>query len=136
MGEEETGVLIGDELGSDDEEAKHRGAVADENGDIYGIPMVKDRVFKYDVEKETMSWVGPPIEMLSICDGKFGADNNLYLAPFNSSKVHKLNVSTGEIELFGEEHKDEYKYTRMVKGSDGNLYGVPYMASQILKVQI
>lgn len=136
--EEETGVLIGDELGSEEEEGKYRGAVADENGDIYGIPMGKerDRVFKYDVEKETMSWVGPPIEMLSVSDGKFGADKNLYLVPFNSSKVLQLNVSTGKTELFGEEHKNEYKYSGMVKGSDGNLYGVPYMANQILKVQI
>lgn len=133
--QEETGVMVGDDFGSD--EGKFRGVAMDANGDIYGIPFVGNKVFKYDVEEETVSWVEYAVEgFVNFCGGKLLPDNTLILVPCNHVNVNKLDLSTGKIESVGTEYKEDFKYADVVHGSDGNLYGVPYMAKQILKVEI
>ena len=124
---------IGADLG--DVKGKYWGGFLGGDGNIYGIPLNANKVLKITVGSDTTSFIGDEYEKPSgWINGALAKDGNIYATPFISDSILQINIEDQTSQLIKVDAEfNARKWSDLVEGPDGYLYGIPYQASEILR---
>jgi len=124
---------------------KWSGGVIDRYGFIYGVPYDSNSILRITPGPD----LKPPqlFATLSSDPGKWsggvlGPDGNIYCIPYNSTTILKIvpgsnnfaNPSYELIQLPDDIKNGEGKWSGGVLAPDGNIYGIPYNSTTVLKI--
>merc|ERR1712238_245975 len=112
------------------------GTIKAKNGCLYGIPYHANRVAKFNVATQNVTFIGDEYE--GICKwqgGVEGMDNNIYGVPCLHDKWLKIDITTETTSLVGDD-LSKYKYKRGkynggVIGEDCNIYHISEKANKV-----
>ncbi|GAH13819.1 unnamed protein product, partial [marine sediment metagenome] len=128
----EIGPDFGDDIG------KWQCGVLANNGRIYCAPYRADHILKIntiDGTVETLDDVEiPEAGHFLWVSGALAADNFIYYMPYNARRIMRLNPDNDSLSSVGDNLGDEYcKYSGTVVGKDDRVYGIPRLATCIIK---
>jgi hypothetical protein len=127
---------IGPDLG--DGEMKWMCGVRANNGRIYCAPFGADHILKIDTIQGTVETLDN-VELPETGDwlwasGALAADNNIYYMPDSARRIMKLNSDNDSLSSVGDDlGEGGFKYSGTVVGNDKCLYGIPYLATRVVK---
>ena len=148
-----TTELIGDVL-EPSGNIRWSGIAAAADGKLYCSPNNASRVLRIDPATDATELIGDDLSEhgKGSPPGHFGlpghmwsgiaaaADGKLYCAPFNASRVLRIDPATGATELIGDDlsaatgAKLAGGWSSIVAAADGKLYCAPAMASRVLRI--
>merc|ERR1712238_318662 len=118
------------------------GTIKAKNGCLYGIPCYANRVAKFNVATQNVTFIGDEYEDEYKWNPKWrggveGMDNNIYGVPYLHDKWLKIDIATETTSLVGDDlckYKNKRcKYNGGVVGEDCNIYTIPENAYKVNK---
>jgi hypothetical protein len=128
---------IGPDLG--DGRYKWRCGVRDNNGNIYCAPFFADRFLKISTNDGTVETLDD-VELPETGGGLWtsgalvASDNSIYYMPLFASRIMRLNADNDTCSSVGDHLGEKpFKYVGTVVGNDDCVYGIPDLATRIVK---
>jgi len=128
--------VIGNDYGID--EWKWSGGVLGPDGNIYCVPYDSfqvTQVLKINPNNDSTSLIGEAYAgSLKWFGGALAKDGNIYACPHNANKILQIKIEDGSTNLVGPDLGNTFgRWSGFVEGSDGFLYGTPYMSDDLLR---
>ena len=128
---------IGPDLG--DGRYKWRCGVRDNNGNIYCAPFHADHILKISTNDGTVETLDD-VELPETGGGLWtsgalvASDNSIYYMPLFASRIMRLNADNDTCSSVGDHLGEKpFKYVGTVVGNDDCVYGIPDLATRIVK---
>ena len=129
---------IGPDLG--DGRHKWKCGVRANTGSIYCVPYCADRILKINTAQGTVE-ILDNVELPETGDGclwasagALAADNHIYYMPSHARRIMRLNPDNDSLSSVGDDlGQGEGKYWGTVVGNNDRVYGIPYIATCIIK---
>jgi hypothetical protein len=105
------------------------------NSSIYCAPYCADRVLKIDTILPLDDIELPETGYDLWQSGALAADSTIYYMPCNARRIMRLNPDNDSLSSVGDDLQEGYKYIGTVVGNDDCLYGIPNIATRIVKFE-